>query len=151
MRRAASLCLLVGGLAACGEDGPTGVDPAARALGALRAEMASGAGMDGAALLERIQDAGAAIWPGTGPEDAAATRAQRAHQDLSVIAADVARDLARDPAERAAWTERDPESVAIHDAHRAALAKDVAAYRAWVEGDGAALLRRRIDRLRAPR
>jgi hypothetical protein len=155
MRCAVLLGLVLLGLvllSACGDGDPRPAeDPAERALAALRAAWSGGRGMETAALVERIQDAGAALWPATGPEDARALAAQKAHRELAVIAADVARDLAKDPAERAGWAARDPESLAIHDGHAAALAQGAAGYRAWVEGEGSAMLRRRIERLLAPR
>jgi hypothetical protein len=149
MRNALLACVLV--LASCGDEAPAPrPDPATRSLAELRRAMTSGPGMDDAALLALVQRAGSDLWPGTGPEDLAAPAAQKAHQDLAVIAADVARDVVRDPTERDGWLARDPDSVAIHDAVLAALAKDVAAYRAWVPTEGVALLRRRLERLTAP-
>jgi hypothetical protein len=149
--RKASLAVVLLVLAACGDEtSAPRRDPAVDSLAELRRAMTSGPGMDDAALLALIQRAGTDLWPGTGPDDPVAPVAQKAHQDLAVIAADVARDVARDPAERAAWLARDPDSVAIHDAVLAALAKDVASYRAWVPSEGVALLRRRLERLTAP-
>ena len=137
-------------LAGCGDGPVPRPDPAVESLAALRTAMTSGPGMDDAAWLRLVQRSGTDLWPGTGPEDREAPVAQRAHQDLLVIAADVARDVARGPAERDAWLARDPDSVAIHDAVLAALAKDLAAYRAWVPTEGVGLLRRRLARISAP-
>ena len=48
---------------------------------------------------------------------------------------------------RSRFAERDPTSLAIHDAFRVALAGRPEAYRAWVEGEGRALLERRMEAL----
>ena len=52
---------------------------------------------------------------------------------------------------RADWEARDPESLQIHDGFLAAAGRGPDAFREWVAGDGAGLLRRRMDRIASER
>jgi hypothetical protein len=130
-------------LAACGEEARP--DPAPAALAALREAVSSGRGLGDPAFPELVGRAATDLWPGSGPTDVASQAARKSHTDLSNIAGDVAREIASGAEARAAAVERDPGSVEIHDAFLAASAGAVPAYRTWVETEGAALLRKRVE------
>jgi hypothetical protein len=124
------------------EEVPT-PDPAQAAWEDFAAMVAEAKGIAGPEWTDVVQRAAAGLWPGTGADDLEAQARRKLHSDLSNIAGDVARD-------RAHFAAGDPSSVEIHDAFVAAVARGRAAYAEWVAGEGAALLRRRIDALSEP-
>ncbi|MHC5009902.1 MAG: hypothetical protein ACYTG6_03005 [Planctomycetota bacterium] len=155
------LALLFGG--GCGGDeesagtgGPAPAsDPVSQALAHLAGRVEGGEGMSDATWSEDVLAVALALWPvddrAPAPE---ALAAHRTHSNLAHIAGDMAVQLSRGGVEaREDWLERDPGSVAIYDAFVTACRAGPDAYRAWVEGDGAALLRKRVEAItgRPPR
>lgn len=143
-------------LTACGEGGDAPVpDDAGRreASGAaagdlledLRMRLDGGSEVLDRAWIDAVGEVAVLLWPEASEGTDAA---RRAHHNLSLIAGDVTVQLlVEGEGGRARFAARDPTSLAIHDAYRKALAEGSTAYRAWVEGEGRALLERRIQAL----
>lgn len=145
------LALLLG---ACGDGTPppaTGgapIDPAALLAG-LEGRVRSGDGISDASWTREVQEVGLALWPDR-PEaiDATAQAARQAHTHLAHIAGDMAGQLrAGGETARADWLVSDPLSVEVHDGFLEAARGGPDAYRLWVEGAGAEILRRRVEAL----
>ena len=111
-------------------------------LAALAARVADGRGISDATWTRDVQEVGMALWP----DDASAEHlsARRDHTNLTHIAGDMAGRLAGNDAARAEWLASDPLSVRVHDGFVTASGAGSAAYRAWVVGDGRALLEERF-------
>jgi hypothetical protein len=157
MRRLVPVGLLVGLLAvpSCG-DPPPPADPAALVLRALEARVRGGEGSSDATWGPDVNAVALALWPiDRDQPDPAHAEAHRLHASLSHVAGDVARLLHVGPEARADLAERDPGSLAIHDAFLAAAARAPKEYAGWVTGEGRALLedlaRRRMEALAGER
>lgn len=146
-------CLL---LAACGEEAsspePLGSvsSEASRAgtgdlLEDLRTRLDGGGEVLDDAWIRAVGEVAVLLWPDA---SGSANGARRTHHNLALIAGDVTVQLlVEGEGGRARFAQRDPTSLAIHDAFRAALAEGPDAYRAWVEGAGRQLLERRMEAL----
>jgi hypothetical protein len=145
--RSLGFALLLPLLAACGDDGP---EPAVASLAAMHDALETGRGLDAAGWTATVQRAAVDLWPGTGEADVAAQSSRKIHSDLAYIAGDVARRIAKDPAERAAIAETDALSLEVRDGLGAASKKGPDAYRAWIAKEGTALRARRIEALSEP-
>ncbi len=153
----ASLAVLAGLLAACGEEGPATSTPEAAASSLGAAELLArlhGRVLRGTALNDRAgrDDAAqlaALLWPPEGPPPGGAEPGTgqgpgpAVHQMLTVVAGAVARDLTGEgePA-RARLLSDDPVSLAIHDAWLVAASGGPDGYRTWCATGGATLLAR---------
>jgi hypothetical protein len=151
-RPCASVLLVLLALAAgCGDappgGPPAGTEPVAGAeavLAELSRRVAEGAGISDGTWTTEVQAVAFALWPADVDQ---AREARRQHTNLAHIAGDMTVQLLLAPDARDAWRERDPLSLEIHDAFVAASRAGVDAYRRWVEGEGTALLERRVQAL----
>jgi hypothetical protein len=149
---AGATCALALAFAGCGESdappqrgGAAQAPPSARVsanepgvrelLARVRARAVAGAGLTDATWGQDVAHLAVLLWPST---DAA----REDHVKLTTVAGDVGRDLARTPGERNLWAQRDAVSLEIHDAWLVATNGEPDAYRTWVEGAGAALVKR---------
>lgn len=143
-------------LTACGEEAASPEPPAtvpseaSRAgtddlLEDLRIRLDGGSEVVDDAWIRAVGEVAVLLWPDA---SGSANAARRTHHNLGLIAGDVTVQLlVEGEGGRARFAERDPTSLAIHDAFRAALAEGPDAYRAWVEGEGRRLLERRMEAL----
>jgi hypothetical protein len=118
-------------------------------LAALAARVADGRGISDATWTRDVQEVGMALWPDDASREHLAAR--RDHTNLTHIAGDMAGRLAGNDAVRAEWLASDPLSVRVHDGFVAASGAGMAAYRAWVVGDGRALLEERFQMFQGER
>jgi hypothetical protein len=109
-------------------------------LARVRTRVEQGTGLGDAAWGTDVGHLALLLWP-VGPADSGQVAAIN-HAQLTNIAGDVGRDLARKPEDRAVWAARDAVSLEIYDAWLAAADRNPDAYRAWVEGGGAILVQR---------
>ena len=109
-------------------------------LARVRARVVAGTALNDAAWGLDVAHLAHDLWPAQ-PTDAARVAAND-HVNLTTIAADVGRDLARTPEDRARWARSDALSLEIHDAWLVASNGEPDTYRTWVEGAGAALGKR---------
>ena len=138
-------CLL---LAGCGGEAPP--PPAAASsdlLLDLRARLDGDTEILGDGWVRAVQETSLLLWTEASVD---ARAARRLHHNLALIAGDVGVQLAAlGPAGREGLERTDPTSLSIHDGFRAALGQGTDAYRAWVVGEGRALLEQRMEVLQA--
>ena len=149
LARAAVSGVFLGLLVACGETPQA--EPAGREAEALaRMEQAlSRPDLFGtAAWQEEARVLAEVLWPEAGPAGQAhARRAPADHMQLLIVVGDVARQLETGTAARDDLLVERPVDMEILDGGQRALGEGARAWRAWVEGPGAALLERKRRRL----
>lgn len=116
---------------------------AADLLAKLRQQVVDGSSMNEREWGEGVEQLFSVLWPDR--EADGARLAATTHSVLSKVAGTMGRDVRLDPGGRAAWQERDPVSLEIHDAWLVATAAGPESYRAWCAGAGAALFKRLED------
>ncbi len=118
---------------------------AASLLEDLLERVRSGQGPQTAGFARAVESVAAVIWD-PAPEGADMQAAQM-HQQIAVIAGEIAQWLAKSEGAREVHLRRDPTAVGLHDAWIAAASKGVSSYAEWCGGAGATLLRERAQAL----